>query len=45
MLGNIVFGAFIDVHCAVPFVCVTACFIVGGIFVFVVPNTDHTHLS
>ena len=44
VLGNVVFGVFIDLHCAVPLVCVAICFIVGGIFVFIVPKTDHTHL-
>lgn len=43
--GNVVFGALVDDHCAIPLLMVALLLSVGGLITFKLPKTDDTPLS
>lgn len=45
ILGNVVFGELVDVHCSVPLLLVSGFLCVGGLSAFKLPNTDKTILK
>lgn len=45
ILGNVVFGQLVDVHCSIPLLLVAALLFAGGLTVFKLPKTDQESLN
>lgn len=45
ILGNVVFGQLVDIHCSVPLLLVASLLGAGGLLAFKLPKTDKSSLD